>query len=137
IHLLDRQAVAERVESGIRFMVEECGVAELPEGDCILYGPGDTRLILNASVAAAALLQRAALVFGRDDYSALAARAVALAAHNQNPDGSWYYSPAYREHPDDTIIDGRHTGYILEGLIKVNAELGDARVAEAIERGWA
>ncbi|KUL94107.1 hypothetical protein DK26_20665 [Bosea sp. WAO] len=137
LHLLDRDEVLALVESGVRFMVDECGVAELPEGDCIFYGPKDTRLILNASIAAGAMMARAAVELQRDDLAALAARTAQLLVHHQNPDGSWYYSPAYREHAVDTIIDGRHTGYILEALIAINAERQDAGVAEAIERGWA
>jgi hypothetical protein len=137
LHLLNREEVLALVASGVRFMTEECGVAHLPEGDCIFYGPKDTRLILNASIAAGALLARAARELERDDLAVLARRTATLVTHYQNADGSWYYSPAHAEHPVDTIIDGRHTGYILEGLITVNADFGDARVAEAIERGWA
>lgn len=136
LHLLDRNRVLELVESGTRFMVEEAGVIELPEGACIYYGPGDTRLILNASVAAAGMLARAGTVLDRGDLVALAVRAASLAVSHQNPDGSWYFAPAFRDHPVDTIIDSRHTGYILEGLIAVNATVGDHRIADAIERGW-
>ncbi len=136
VHLLDRDRVVALVESGIRFMIEEAGVAELPEGACIHFGPGDTRLIVNASVAAAGLLVRAGAELGRDDLVALAGRAALFAAHHQNSDGSWFYSPAYGEHGVDTIIDSRHTGYIIEGLIAVNEHFGDVRIENAIKQGW-
>lgn len=139
ILLLNREAVAQRVESGIRFMIEECGVAELPEGDCILYGPGDTRLILNASAAAAGLMARAGAMFGKPDLIALAGRAASLVCHHRNDDGSWYFAPAHGAHPLDPIIDNRHTGYILEGLSEVRefGESGEitAAVGQAIDRG--
>lgn len=138
---LDAGAVAERVSSGIRFMLEECGVEELPEGACILYGPGDTRLIINQNAAAAGLLARVAGRLGRPDLMALAERAAAFCVHHQNPDGSWYFAMPHNEHALDTIIDFRHTGYVLEGLIEVRRHTVDAALRErldaAIERGWA
>lgn len=136
-HLLASTEVLGLVESGIRFLLEECGVVELPEGDCILYGPGDTRLILNQSAAAAGLIARAGALLGRDDLVAQAGRAALLVAHHQNKNGSWYFAPAHAGHPVDTIIDSRHTGYIIEGLSSVEAVLPQTEVAAAIERGWA
>ncbi|MCS3450192.1 MULTISPECIES: hypothetical protein [Bradyrhizobium] len=135
IHLLDRDRGLALLESGIRFMLEEAGMIELPEGAYVYFGPGDTRLIINASVAAAGLLARAGRVLDRDELVALAGRAALFAVHHQNPDGSWFYAPAFRDHPVDTIIDSRHTGYIIEGLIEVNATMGDQRIADAIGRG--
>jgi hypothetical protein len=138
---LDSAEVLEKVRSGIRFMLEECGVEELPEGACILYGPGDTRLIINQNAAAAGLLARVADRLGRPDLMALAERAAAFCAHHQNADGSWYFAMPHGQHALDTIIDFRHTGYILEGLLEVRRHSADAALVErldaAIARGWA
>ncbi len=140
IHLLDRQAVLADVTSGLRFMIEECGVLHLTEGSCILYGPGDTRLILNASAAAAGLMTRASVLLGRPDLMSLAGQAAWLIAHHQNEDGSWHFAPAHGAHPVDTIIDFRHSGYILEGLEAVRHSTPDAALANrletAIRLGW-
>ncbi len=136
IHLLDRDAVLERIESELRFMLEECGVAALPKGDCVFFGPGDTRLILNVSIAAAGLFARVGAFPGRKDLIAQASRAARLVAHYQDGDGSWCYSPARGDHPVDTIIDSRCTGYIIEGLAADNAGASDPILTNAIACGW-
>lgn len=134
--LLDRGIVADVVNSGIRFMIEEIGYEDSAEGICIRYGPGDTRLILNASALAAAVLARAGAEFGRQDWVDLARRAVDFIASHQNGDGSWHYSPAHRGHPLNPTIDSRHTGYIIESLVVANRYLNDARVDAAVSAGW-
>lgn len=139
-HLLDGETVIAQIRAGISFMIEECGVEELPEGACILYGPGDTRLIINQNAAAAGLLARVAERFAEPDFMALAERAAAFCIHHQNENGSWYFAMPHKQHPLDTIIDFRHTGYVLEGLLEVRKRTGDttlrASLDEAIARGW-
>ncbi|WP_100959027.1 hypothetical protein [Bosea sp. FBZP-16] len=140
-HLLDEGAVLKHLESSLRFMIEECGILRTVDGVCILYGPGDTRLILNASAAAAGLMARASSLLDRPDLMLLAEDAARLIAHHQNPDGSWFFAPAHGTHLLDPIIDFRHTGYILEGLAEVREHSGSAELAatlsSAVERGWA
>jgi hypothetical protein len=135
-HLLDREAVLARLDSALRFLLEECGVEETQAGPCLRFGPGDGRLILNVSVAAAAAMVRIADLTGRRDLLDFAHRAVRFVAHHQNPDGSWYYAPAHGAHALDTIIDSRHTGYILESLAVANAVFDDPAVAASLEAGW-
>src|SRR5262245_45775963 len=53
IDLLDREKVVWFVASGMTFLLEECGFEATQAGLCLRYGPGDTRLILNASAAGA------------------------------------------------------------------------------------
>lgn len=139
IDLLERDAVLAMGESAVRFLLDECGVAQLPEGDCIFFGPGDRRLILNVSAAAAGVIARLGMILGREDLLALSGRCAALVCHHQNPDGSWFYAPAYDGAPVDMIIDSRHTGYILEGLASVRDVCGDAdgSIQRALDRGWA
>jgi hypothetical protein len=132
LHLLDRAAAVAILESALRFLLEECGVEETAAGPCIRFGPGDDRLILNVSAAAAAAMVRIGELLGRDDLLNFAHRALRLVAHHQNPDGSWYYAPAHGGHSLDTIIDSRHTGYILEGLAVGNARFRDPVLAAAI-----
>lgn len=136
IPLLGEEAVRQRVASALHFMVEECGFEETDAGICFHFGPGDTRLILNVSAAGASVLARGGQLLGRDDYVELAQRAARLVASHQNPDGSWYYAPAHKEHPVDTIIDSRHTGYILESLKHLNTFFQDPQIERAIAVGW-
>ncbi|WOH48818.1 hypothetical protein [Bradyrhizobium sp. sBnM-33] len=136
LHLLDRAAAIARLESALRFLLEECGVEETDAGPCVRFGPGDNRLILNVSAAAAAVMVRIGELLGRDELLDFAHRALRLVAHHQNPNGSWYYAPAHGSHALDTIIDSRHTGYILEGLVVGNARFRDPVLEAAIEAGW-
>lgn len=136
IHLLDREAVLRRVDSGIEYMIDECGIIDLPEGVCIKYGQGDTRPILNSSAAAAAVFVLAAPMLGRPELLELAHRAFHFVVHHQNKDGSWCYAPAHGEHRVDTIIDSRHTGYILEAMAVANEVFDDPAIATSMEAGW-
>jgi hypothetical protein len=134
--LLGEEVVKPRVDAALRFMVETCGYEETPHGICLRYCPGDTRLILNINAAGAWALARGAELLARDDYIALAKRMMALVVHHQNMDGSWHYAPEHKEHKCDTIIDSRHTGYILESLAGFARHYPDAAIENAITRGW-
>jgi hypothetical protein len=136
IDLLDREKVLRLVSSGIKFMLEECGFEETQAGPCLRFGPGDTRLILNASAAGAVVLMRVGQLLGRSDYIDLASHAAELIIAHQNADGSWYYAPAHKEHRVDSIIDSRHTGYILESLSRLNAIFCDPTIERALDAGW-
>ena len=136
IPLLGEEVVRERVASALHFIVEECGFEETDSGVCFRFGPGDTRLILNVSAAGASVLARGGQLLGRDDYVELARRAARLVISHQNPDGSWYYAPAHKEHSVDTIIDSRHTGYILESLKRLNTFFQDPQIEQALTAGW-
>jgi hypothetical protein len=134
--LLGEEVVKPRVAAALRFMVETCGYEETPHGICLRYCPGDTRLILNINAAGAWALARGAELLGLDDYLDLARRAMALVVHHQNADGSWDYAPEHKEHKRDTIIDSRHTGYILASLAGFARRYPDAAIDVAIARGW-
>ncbi|MCZ8106034.1 MAG: hypothetical protein O9972_50145 [Burkholderiales bacterium] len=136
IHLLDQEAVIARLESALQFLLEECGIEETQAGPCLRFGPGDGRLILNVSVAAAAAMVRISTLTGRSDLLDFAHRAVRFVAHHQNSDGSWYYAPAHGAHVLDTIIDSRHTGYILESLTVANGIFNDPILTNSIALGW-
>ncbi|MEM7302337.1 MAG: prenyltransferase/squalene oxidase repeat-containing protein [Pseudomonadota bacterium] len=135
-HLLDEKDVLPEVESAIRFVFDDCGILETDQGPCILYGPGDTRPILNASAFAAGVFARVGEFLGRDDLMNFAQDALLTIVRYQNDDGSWYYAPPHGEHALDDIIDNRHTGYVLEGLAEGNNLLKNEEIASSIERGW-
>jgi hypothetical protein len=61
---------------------------------------------------------------------------VRFIARTQNPDGSWYYVPAYAGEPADTIIDNRHTGYLLEALATIERIYPSEEARTSIDRGW-
>lgn len=136
LHLLDREEVIPILESAIDFFMYECGVEETGKGSFLRYGPGDTRLILNASAAAAVPIMRIGEICQRDELIDFAHRASRFVASHQNPDGSWYFAPQHGPHALDTIIDSRHTGYIIEAVATVNNLVKDPALEVSIDAGW-
>ncbi|MBS1912136.1 MAG: hypothetical protein JST22_09130 [Bacteroidetes bacterium] len=101
-------------------------------GFCFSYGPGDHEQVFNASMLGAELLARMGAATGEETLTRAARDAVAFTLDHQQPDGSW----AYGLDAHWGFIDNFHTGYVLCSLREYSASLGDASVADALERGW-
>jgi hypothetical protein len=91
-------------------------VPTTPEGDGAYFGyfPGDRTPIHNASLLAAGLLARLASATDRADFREATRGAVTYALERQRPDGSWPYG----ERADLGWVDGHHTGYVLDSLLR-------------------
>ena len=98
-------------------------------GQCIGYVPGETTVVHNANMLAALVLCEAATTPGAWLDEALAC--ARFTAARQAADGSWPYS----EEPYGRWVDGFHTGFVLEGLVRVARATGDLALQAAVDRG--
>lgn len=84
------------------------------EGVCLSYRNNGNDAILNASILAGKVLNKAAKIFGNDEYLYLSLEILKDTLAKQNKDGSWYYSHingyAYKKQIDF------HQTYILDGI---------------------
>jgi hypothetical protein len=95
------------------------------------YLPGDRTPIHNASLLAASLLAALADRTGRRDFRDASAAAVGYAVAHQRADGSWPYA----EGPIGRWVDGFHTGYVLDSLLRCVGPVGGQALRTAYERG--
>ena len=95
------------------------------------YFPGDRTPIHNASLLACGLLARLAIATAREDFRDAARSGVGYALAHQRPDGSWPYA----EVPAGDWVDGFHTGYVLDSLLRCAPALPEAHVMDAWRRG--
>jgi hypothetical protein len=127
----------EIAEGAAEFFLRNVPQTKAGEGAYFGYLPGDRTPIHNASMLVASLLARLRGVTGdsRLDEAVVAATRHFLSC--QRDDGSWPYG----ERSDLGWVDGFHTGYVLEALLRCMAaglpgEAGLGRaVNEALDRG--
>ena len=117
-------------------------------GQCIGYVPGETTVVHNANMLAALVLCEAAEVAGapggagpRPVHGARRGRGTPwlhealecarFTVARQAADGSWPYS----DKSYGSWVDGFHTGFVLEGLVRVARTTGDLALQAAVERG--
>lgn len=94
------------------------------------YIPGDDQLIHNANVLAAAVLARAAALYGDEGLAGPAREAIRPTLAAQADDGTWPYAEG-----SHGWVDNFHTGYVLESLVHFpEAEAALARGVAAWER---
>jgi len=103
-----------------------------PNGNFVFsYSPYDTSGVFNASLLGARLLARIYAQTSDEELKATAQKAVAYCCEQQNPDGSWFYSPL----PFHQWIDNFHTGFNLECLIDYRKFTNDQSFDEYIDKG--
>ncbi len=119
--------LADFVEGHLRVFREGGGV-------CFSYSPRDRSRVYNASLFAAKILARAAVLPGSDPGGRrrkTALEACRFVVERQLPDGGWHYGEA----PHWRWIDGLHTGFVLDTLREISALLGTSEFAHAMNRG--
>lgn len=84
------------------------------KGICLSYRNNGNDAILNASILAGKILNKAAKIFDNDEYLYLSLEILENTLAKQNKDGSWYYSHI-NGHPYKKQIDF-HQAYILDGI---------------------
>ncbi len=104
-----------------------------PSSAAASYSPCDETRVINASAYRAFVLFDAARRLDRGDYAAKAQRNLAFILETQRPDGSWLYG---LDGPQEAFIDHFHTCFVLKNLFKLNLQLQDGPVREAIRHGW-
>ena len=96
------------------------------------YLPGDRSPIHNANLLACSLLAELAARTGRDDFAEAARSGVGYALAHQRPDGSWPYAEGER----GAWVDGHHTGYVLDALLRCEWALAmEGEITDARRRG--
>lgn len=97
------------------------------------YIPGESALVHNANLWAAAWVMKSAKIRGIPEHVSLAKKACQTSLNAQKEDGSWPYGN--RSHHQ--FIDGFHTGYNLETLNIINHYSPDDNISAAIKKGFA
>ncbi len=108
--LLDAPRWEEPIRGACAFLTGHM-LVEQPGRRFFRYIPGDDQLIHNANTLAAAVLARAARLYGDDALAAPARDALAPTLAAQLPDGTWPYAEG-----SHAWVDNFHTGYVLMSL---------------------
>jgi hypothetical protein len=103
-----------------------------PDAAAGSYSPYDERQVVNATAYRAYILADAGKRFERKDYLRDSHLNLNFVLESQAQDGSWLYAMNERK----SFIDHFHTCFNLKNLIKLNRVAPDARVGEAIRRGY-
>jgi polysaccharide biosynthesis protein VpsJ len=127
----DARALELAVAAG-DFFLAEVPQTPGPAGAFFGYLVGDRTPIHNANMLACALLAELSAATGRHEFAARAAEGVAYTIAHQREDGSWPYG----ENANLGWVDGFHSGYVLEALLRCRAA-GITVVDDAVERGLA
>jgi hypothetical protein len=112
------------------FFLRHVPQVETPDGAYFGYFVGDRSPIHNASMMICGLLARLLSVTRDERFRAPAQRGVAYCLAHQRPDGSWPYA----ERPNTRWVDGFHSGYVIDALIRCAQAGLDARIDAAVER---
>lgn len=120
----------EAVKQGFIFLENDLGYVETETTLRWKYWEGLEVEILNVSGLLIGLCARTWKNTGDEKYLKWSKKLFNYIIQNQNPDGSWYYSLDVRGH----FIDGFHTGYILEGIIRA-IQCGAIEMNEPTKRG--
>ena len=99
-----------------------------PGGAYFGYLPGDSSPIHNANLLACSLLAGLAVAAGREDFAEAARAGVGYALAHQRPDGSWPYAEGER----GGWVDGHHTGYVLDALLRCERAFAALGIGEPI-----
>ena len=122
------------MESVGRFAFTRIATTEVSPGvKAATYSPIDSRRVVNASAYRGHLLAAAGVRFDHADWVAEARANLAFVLRSQQEDGSWLYAMDGK----DRFVDNFHTCFVLKNLVKADRVLDDARIREAIARGYA
>lgn len=115
---------------GMEYLVHELGFEV--DGDQMWwrYWAGRNVRILNVSGLMLGLCARLSCLASNHPYCEWGHQLYRFLATHQNGDGSWYYAVERNGH----FVDGYHTGYILEGLVRA-VQYGLLTVEEPLRRG--
>lgn len=133
--LCNDEKLVEIALSSADFMVDKL-YRESSEGNYFCYIPGESALVHNANLWAAAWVLKSALSRKNENHAKIALNACETSLQAQQENGSWAYGA--RSHHQ--FIDGFHTGYNLETLYMMHQDLEAQpeaeRIRKAIESGF-
>jgi len=124
-------------DSAANYLMAENGYKDFRNSLCLHYGPTNPNLTYNSNIMAASFLLRLSRITTSEAHRSFASKALRFVIEGQNPDGSWYYTDSRGGSRLNTMIDSRHSGFVLEHLKIAMDILKREDVGQAIERGWA
>jgi hypothetical protein len=101
-------------EEAMRFLQLELGVKDYGTSMSWNYWQNFDVVIYNVSGLMIGVCARMWQNTGKEEYRTMAVKLYEFVRQGQNSDGSWYYSAD----PRGQFIDGFHTGYVLEGIMR-------------------
>jgi rhamnogalacturonyl hydrolase YesR len=126
------KAYLDEAESACNFILKDLNRTYDADGDfAFSYSPLDNTSVFNASLLGARLLSRVYSYTKNMSLIEAAEKAVSFCCKQQNPDGSWYYSPLSFHR----WIDNFHTGYNLECIDAFQRYSGNKAFGEYISKG--
>jgi hypothetical protein len=129
---VDNEASLDPVFAALNYIKTVFGYVENDEYVFWKYWSNLDQEIFNVSGLMVGVLSRLYTITRDESHCKLAVKTYNYLINRQNADGSWYYAHGERA----KFIDGFHTGYILEGMMRsVIAEI--ITVDESFEKGVA
>jgi hypothetical protein len=117
-----------------RFVFSDLGDTETGNDSAASsYTPFDRGKVVNASAYRAFVLFDAAERFENEGFRQKAWKNLRFILESQQADGSWLYAI---DNPKEAFIDHFHTCFVLKNLYKINRQLRNEDLREAIERGY-
>lgn len=118
------------------YLMTENGHIDFDDSICLYYSPRNQELAFNSNIMAASFLLRLYKHTEDETFSIFASKAIKFVAEGQNPDGSWFYTSEESGNKADTVIDNRHTGFVLEHL-QICRDVGELiNLGKVIDCGW-
>lgn len=125
----DKRVLEMAVSIGLH-IVKENGFKEVDKNKiCLYYSPVDKIEVYNTNAIATRFLFRLNQYQNNQEQIIIAKKICNFIIDGQNEDGSWYYSTT------STIIDNRHTGYILESFKNILTIWSDNNLMQSYQNG--
>ena len=99
---------------------------------CIGYTPGNPSWIHNSNTLGGCFLARTYTYTEKQQYRALAEKAMMYTAQHQRPNGSWFYG----EKLNLNWVDNFHTGYVLDSFKLYSDRTGDQSFDHILWKGY-
>jgi hypothetical protein len=111
-----------------------CDLNAYPDGEgaCITYVPGKNSQVHNANTLGGSLLARTYSYTRKEEYRALAQKAMQYTAQHQQANGSWWYGEKANLH----WVDNFHTAYVLDCFKHYAESTGDNRFDQNMMCGY-
>ena len=115
------------INRGLAYLEKDLGYRTEGNSICWNYWKDVHASIFNVNGLMIGLLARAGRLLSETNYLTYSAQLLAFLSKYQNSDGSWYYASGDKAN----FIDGFHTGYIIEGMIRA-VQLGQLSDTDSV-----
>jgi uncharacterized protein YyaL (SSP411 family) len=118
--------------SACNHIVKDYQTSQKGEDLCISYIPTENKQVHNANVLGAGFLARTFALNQKEEYKALAKKAINYTIRHQRPDHSWYYGEA----KNLRWVDNFHTAYVLDSLKHFIQSTGEKKHMKKMMLGY-